>query len=71
MDGGRVDSLSSVGRLGNDWHFASIHDFNEDGKSDILWKNDDGSFVLWEMDGSHLISAEIVQGVNWAHDGFL
>jgi FG-GAP-like repeat/RTX calcium-binding nonapeptide repeat (4 copies) len=28
------------------------NDFNGDGKSDILWRNTDGSIAIWELDGT-------------------
>jgi Ca2+-binding RTX toxin-like protein len=30
-----------------DWHVAGIGDFNKDGISDILWRNDDGRITDW------------------------
>ena len=32
------------------------NDFNGDGKSDIVWKNTDGSSAIWLMDGANAIS---------------
>ncbi|MBR1122683.1 VCBS repeat-containing protein [Bradyrhizobium lablabi] len=34
-----------------------IHDFNGDGKSDILWRNDAGTLQIWGMDGGNILSA--------------
>ena len=31
-------------------------DFNADGKSDILWQHDDGTPVVWFMDGTSFTS---------------
>jgi Ca2+-binding RTX toxin-like protein len=36
------------------WHVAGTADFDADGKNDILWRLDDGSLAMWEMDGTHL-----------------
>jgi hypothetical protein len=30
---------------------ATRNDFNNDGKSDILWQNDNGTTTIWRMDG--------------------
>ena len=34
-------------------------DFNGDGKSDILWRNDYGSVALWQMDGATVTSRNL------------
>ena len=33
------------------WHLASIGDFNGDGRDDLQWRNDNGTFTTWQMDG--------------------
>ena len=33
--------------LGPSWHAKSAGDFNHDGKSDVLWQNDDGQAQVW------------------------
>jgi hypothetical protein len=47
------------------------NDFNNDGKSDILWRNDDGSVALWQMDGSTLTSGSVFAnvGTDWKISG--
>lgn len=37
-----------------EWHVVATADFNGDGRSDILWRNDDGTFTDWlaQADGS-------------------
>jgi hypothetical protein len=35
-----------------DWHVRGIGDFNGDGKSDVLWQNDNGGVALWQMNGN-------------------
>ena len=34
------------------WHVVEIGDFNGDGNSDILWRNDNGAMAEWLMNGS-------------------
>ena len=41
-----------IGNLSTDWHVEGIGDFNSDGISDILLRNDDGHVRLWEMNGA-------------------
>ena len=36
---------------GPSWHARGDGDFNDDGKSDILWQNDDGTPGIWLMNG--------------------
>jgi len=39
------------------WHVVEIGDFNGDGRSDILWRNDSGALAEWLMSGNTVISA--------------
>jgi FG-GAP-like repeat len=43
------------------------NDFNNDGKSDILWRNTDGRVALWQMNGSNLTIGSVFDNVstNW------
>ncbi len=34
------------------WHVVQVADFNADGRSDILWRNDSGALAEWLMDGN-------------------
>jgi hypothetical protein len=38
---------------------AAEWDFNNDSKSDILWRNDDGTVALWFMDGTLMASGGV------------
>ena len=38
------------------WHIRDAVDFTGDGKSDILWRNDNGSDVIWGMNGAQIVS---------------
>jgi hypothetical protein len=44
---------------------AKTHDFNGDGKSDVLWRDNSGNVAIWEMNGTQIInsSATFVGGV--------
>ena len=42
------------------WNVAGIGDFNGDGKSDLLWRNDNGSLVDWSMNGSQVTASQQV-----------
>ncbi len=47
-------TLSIVGLIGADpnWRVSQIADLNDDGKSDRIWRNVDGSITAWLMDGT-------------------
>jgi FG-GAP-like repeat len=44
----------------NSWKISGTSDFNGDGKSDILWRNTDGSVETWLMNGSTVTAANLV-----------
>ncbi len=46
---------------GPSWRAVGTGDFNDDGRSDILWQNaSSGQVSIWEMDGSSLIGGGAV-----------
>jgi hypothetical protein len=42
------------------WHVIGTGDFYGNGRSDILWQNDDGSVSIWEMSGTSIINGGLV-----------
>jgi hypothetical protein len=46
---------------------ATVNDFNGDGKSDILWRNDGGPMAIWDMNDGNLLSSNPLGSVpaNW------
>ncbi len=42
------------------WNVAGIGDFNGDGKSDLLWRNTNGSLDEWTMNGSQVTASQAV-----------
>jgi serralysin len=44
-------------QVSNDWHIAGTRDFNGDGKSDILWRNDSGTVATWDMNDNQILSS--------------
>ena len=46
-------------------------DFNGDGKSDILWQNDNGTPAIWTMDGTTLIGQGVPANANPGADWHL
>lgn len=46
--GGFTDNGGAAGaRVSTDWKIAGTNDFNGDGRSDIVWRNDNGSLSTW------------------------
>lgn len=39
------------------WHAVEIGDFNGDGSSDILWRNDNGAMAEWLMNGNVIMQS--------------
>jgi hypothetical protein len=48
--------------------YASTHDFNVDGKSDILWRATDGTLAMWLMNGTQALQTASLGpvGTNWS-----
>jgi hypothetical protein len=44
-----------------------VGDYNNDGKSDILWQNSSGAVAVWEMNGTNAIATTIIAnpGPTW------
>ncbi|MDP5279710.1 hypothetical protein Q9Q95_12320, partial [Sphingomonas sp. DG1-23] len=52
MDGrSLIGGGNTVSQTSNVWHIEDVGDYNGDGKSDILWRHDDGATFMWLMDG--------------------
>jgi len=51
MNGGTKLLDVNLNSIPTDWHIQEIGDLNGDGKSDIIWRNDNGATVAWLMNG--------------------
>ena len=66
MNGATIAGSGSVTLQGNavapdaSWKIAGTSDFNNDGKTDVLWRQDSGSLALWLMNGSTITSSNAV-----------
>ena len=49
VESGQTEALlkDPNGTISDGWHFASADDFGGNGKSDILWVNDNGKASIW------------------------
>jgi hypothetical protein len=52
MDGMNPIAGAALAGSNSGWSVDHQGDFNGDGKSDLLWRHDDGSVVLWLMNGA-------------------
>jgi hypothetical protein len=57
IEGGPLATVANVGEMGAGWVFVravptNTHDFNDDGYSDILWRDTSGNLAIWQMQGS-------------------
>jgi ribosomal protein S28E/S33 len=61
-----ISDGQGVGTIKNDDH-ATANDFNGDGKSDILWRNDAGALAIWDMNDGNLLTSNPLGSVpdNW------
>ena len=55
---------STIADVSRAYHIEGVGDFNGDGKSDILWRHDEGQVSLWEMNGDQIISNTAVANVS-------
>jgi len=67
MNGGSVTSsgfLSSSGVVitpDASWSVAGIGDFDGDGRKDVLWRNSSGEVTAWLMNGSTIVSSNVIR----------
>jgi hypothetical protein len=47
-----VNNNQTVANIDATWHLVDIGDHSGDGRSDVIWRNDSGQTVIWEMNGT-------------------
>jgi hypothetical protein len=54
-----VSIISREGQFSVKWTTMVLHSlhFNGDGKSDILWRNTNGTVAIWEMNGGQVLAS--------------
>jgi hypothetical protein len=53
---------------GPSWHIKGTGDFFGDGRTDILWQNDNGSVAIWDISGLNVVGGGLVPnnpGPSW------
>ena len=48
----------AVGAPDASWHFVTTGDFDNDGRSDLLWRTDSGQVAIWEMNDTQIKAAD-------------
>jgi hypothetical protein len=61
MQNGQVVNPHLIGRLGTDWQFAGVGDFNDDGTSDFAMTQTGVATWEFEVSGGHVTTAHPVQ----------
>jgi hypothetical protein len=65
---------TAVGAPAADWKMVGVGDFDGDGRNDLLWETGGGALAVWQMDGTHIKSADYIKiggnnvgipGVDW------
>ena len=67
-----ISGQSLSASAGLDWSLAGVADFTNDGRADLLWRNNTtGQVGLWRMNGATVGSGEFIQGIgsNWQIQG--
>ena len=60
MNGANLVDGAVVATVPTDWKIQDgAGDYNGDGKSDLLWRNDNGQVAIWQMNGSTLVDGSL------------
>lgn len=63
MDGANQLEAQMIGAAPLAWQVADVGDYTGDGKDDILWRHDDGTIVMWRMNGFHVVLQNVLAWV--------
>ena len=59
MNGTSFVGGGGLANPGQSWRVEGTGDYNGDGNADILWRNNDGTPAIWEMNGTNFIGGGI------------
>jgi hypothetical protein len=67
MNGAAVSSSAGLGTIPTTFSIVQIGDYNGDGKSDLLWRDNLGNTSIWFMNGTTVASTAGVGNIptNW------
>jgi hypothetical protein len=60
--------VANAGQVPSSYHIAGTGDFDGNGRSDILWRNDNGSVAIWDNGqaaGGHVVANAGVVTSDW------
>ena len=63
MSGGAVMGSGTVASIATTYSIIGQHDFNGDGKADLLWRDSSGNLYMWFMNGTTMTSSATVGNV--------
>jgi hypothetical protein len=63
MDGPNIIGNTALGPPPPNAEIADIGDYTGDFNSDILWRDEAGTIVLWEMDGPTIVNDTAVNTI--------
>jgi hypothetical protein len=66
MRNGQVVNPHLIGRIGTDWQFAGVGDFNRDGTSDFVMAQTNGAILVFEVHGGQVTAAHVLQSGQFA-----
>jgi FG-GAP-like repeat len=65
MNGFEIADEGSLRTVGSEWKISGTGDFNADGNSDILWRNDDGTAYAWLMNENTVIGETAIRNLSF------
>jgi len=63
MDGANILADTALGTLPSYWQIADVGDYTGDLNHDILWRDEAGTIVMWEMDGPTIVDNTAVNTI--------
>jgi hypothetical protein len=63
-----VLSSAAIGNISTNWTVVGTGDFNGDGMTDIIWRDNSGNTSIWLMDGASILISAGIGNVptNWS-----
>jgi len=67
MNGTTVSKTADLGVVPSTWSIAALGDFDNNGSTDLLWRDTSGNVGLWLMSGATVLSTSVIANVptNW------
>lgn len=63
MKGTRIVQSANLGAMPLNWSVAGTGDFDGNGSTDILWRDQAGNVGIWLMDGTRIASSKVIGNV--------